>query len=164
MNKNFSKETVKEALDLKLSRYFGVNAEDANQEQIYKATILTVKDILTQKRSSFKHKVKKEKAKKIYYLCMEFLIGRSLKNNLRNLGVADYYAEVLKDYGFDIDEIYEMEPDPGLGNGGLGRLAACFMDSLTSLNYPGDGFSILYEYGLFKQKIIDGERQNGNFL
>ena len=158
MNKNFSKETVKEALDLKLSRYFGVNAEDANQEQIYKATILTVKDILTQKRSSFKHKVKKEKAKKVYYLCMEFLIGRSLKNNLRNLGLAEYYTEVLKDYGFDIEEIYEMEPNPGLGNGGLGRLAACFMDSLTSLNYPADGFSILYEYGLFKQKIIDGNQ------
>lgn len=158
MNQVFTKETVKDALSLKLSRYFGVNPEDANKEQIYKATILTVKDILTQKRSSFKHKVKKEKAKKIYYLCMEFLIGRSLKNNLRNLGIADYYAEVLKDYGFDIDEIYEMEPDPGLGNGGLGRLAACFMDSLTSLNYPGDGFSILYEYGLFKQKIIDGNQ------
>ena len=123
MNKNFSKEAVKEALELKLSRYFGVNAEDANQEQIYKATILTVKDILTQKRSSFKHKVKKEKAKKVYYLCMEFLIGRSLKNNLRNLGLAEYYTEVLKEYGFDIEEIYEMEPNPGLGNGGLGRLA-----------------------------------------
>ena len=158
MNKNFSKEAVKEALELKLSRYFGVNAEDANQEQIYKATILTVKDILTQKRSSFKHKVKKEKAKKVYYLCMEFLIGRSLKNNLRNLGLAEYYTEVLKEYGFDIEEIYEMEPNPGLGNGGLGRLAACFMDSLTSLNYPADGFSILYEYGLFKQKIIDGNQ------
>ena len=158
MNEKFTKESVKEALEIKLSRYFGVNPEDANKEQIYKATILTVKDILTQKRSSFKHKVKKAKAKKIYYLCMEFLIGRSLKNNLRNLGIADEYEEVLKSFGYDISEIYEMEPDPGLGNGGLGRLAACFMDSLTSLNYPGDGFSILYEYGLFKQKIIDGNQ------
>ena len=158
MNERFTKETVKEALELKLSRYFGVNAEDANKEQIYKATILTVKDILTQKRSAFRHKVKKAQAKKIYYLCIEFLIGRSLKNNLRNLGIADEYASVLNDFGFDINEIYEMEPNPGLGNGGLGRLAACFMDSLTSLNYPGDGFSILYEYGLFKQKIIDGNQ------
>ena len=158
MNQVFSKESVKEALELKLSRYFGVNAEDANKEQLYKATILTVKDILTQKRSSFRRQVKKAQAKKVYYLCMEFLIGRSLKNNLRNLGIVDYYSEVIKDYGFDIDEIYEMEPDPGLGNGGLGRLAACFMDSLTSLNYPADGFSILYEYGLFKQKIIDGNQ------
>ena len=97
MNQVFSKETVKEALELKLSRYFGVNAEDANKEQIYKATILTVKDILTQKRSCFKRQVKKAQAKKVYYLCMEFLIGRSLKNNLRNLGIADYYDEVLKD-------------------------------------------------------------------
>ena len=158
MNQVFTKESVKEALDLKLSRYFGVNAEDANKEQVYKATILTVKDILTQKRSSFKRQVKKAQGKKIYYLCMEFLIGPSLKNNLRNLGIADYYGEVLKEYGFDINEIYDMEPNPGLGNGGLGRLAACFMDSLTSLNYPGDGFSILYEYGLFKQKIIDGNQ------
>ena len=158
MNEKFTKESVKEALEVKLSRYFGVNPEDANKEQIYKATILTVKDILTQKRSAFKHKVKKAKAKKIYYLCMEFLIGRSLKNNLRNLGIASEYEEVLKSFGCDINEIYEMEPDPGLGNGGLGRLAACFMDSLTSLNYPGDGFSILYEYGLFKQKIIDGNQ------
>ena len=96
MNQVFSKESVKEALDLKLSRYFGVNAEDANKEQVYKATILTVKDILSQKRSSYKREVKKAQAKKVYYLCMEFLIGRSLKNNLRNLGIADYYSDVLK--------------------------------------------------------------------
>ncbi len=158
MNKKLTKEDIKSALEIKLSRYFGVNPEDANKEQIYKATILTVKDILTQKRSHFKHKVRDEHAKKVYYLCMEFLIGRSLKNNLRNLGIADEYTEILSDIGFDINEIYEMEPNPGLGNGGLGRLAACFMDSLTSLNYPADGFSILYEYGLFKQKIIDGNQ------
>ena len=158
MSEMLTTEAVKTALVSKLSRYFGVNPEDANKEQIYKATILTVKDLLTQKRSSFKHKVKKSKGKKIYYLCMEFLIGPSLKNNLRNLGLAQQYETVLKEFGFNLDEIYSMEPDPGLGNGGLGRLAACFMDSLTSLNYPADGFSILYEYGLFKQKIIDGNQ------
>lgn len=158
MKEQFTKSSVREALTSKLSRYFGVNPEDANKEQIYKATVLTVKDILTQKRSSFKHQVKRAQAKKVYYLCMEFLIGRSLKNNLRNLGIADQYKKVLAEFGVDIDEIYEMEPDPGLGNGGLGRLAACFMDSLTSLDYPAEGFSILYEYGLFKQKIIDGNQ------
>ncbi|MGM9645718.1 MAG: glycogen/starch/alpha-glucan phosphorylase [Eubacteriales bacterium] len=158
MKEQFTKSSVREALTSKLSRYFGVTPEDANKEQIYKATVLTVKDILTAKRSSFKHQVKRAQAKKVYYLCMEFLIGRSLKNNLRNLGIADQYKKVLAEFGFDIDEIYEMEPDPGLGNGGLGRLAACFMDSLTSLDYPAEGFSILYEYGLFKQKIIDGNQ------
>lgn len=158
MNQILTKQTIKQALESKLSRYFGVNPEDANKEQVYKATILSVKDILTQKRSNFKHKVRDEHAKKVYYLCMEFLLGRSLKNNLRNLGIADEYTEILKEFGFDIEEIYEMEPNPGLGNGGLGRLAACFMDSLTSLNYPADGFSILYQYGLFKQKIIDGNQ------
>ena len=127
MKEQFTKSSVREALTSKLSRYFGVNPEDANKEQIYKATVLTVKDILTQKRSSFKHQVKRAQAKKVYYLCMEFLIGRSLKNNLRNLGIADQYKKVLAEFGVDIDEIYEMEPDPGLGNGGLGRLAACFM-------------------------------------
>lgn len=158
MNEQFTKASVKEALESKLSRYFGVSPDDANKEQIYKATVLTVKDILTQKRSAFKHDVKKAQAKKVYYLCMEFLIGRSLKNNLRNLGIAEQYSEVLSDFGFDLNDIYESEPDPGLGNGGLGRLAACFMDSLTSLDYPAEGFSILYEYGLFKQKIIDGNQ------
>ena len=158
MNQILTKQTIKQALESKLSRYFGVNPEDANKEQVYKATILSVKDILTQKRSNFKHKVRDEHAKKVYYLCMEFLLGRSLKNNLLKLGIADEYTEILKEFGFDIEEIYEMEPNPGLGNGGLGRLAACFMDSLTSLNYPADGFSILYQYGLFKQKIIDGNQ------
>ena len=89
---------------------------------------------------------------------MEFLIGRSLRNNLRNLGVVDEYTVVLKNMGYNIDDIYEMERDPGLGNGGLGRLAACFMDSLTTLDYPATGFSLCYEYGLFKQKIIEGDQ------
>ena len=157
-NQKLTKESVRVALESKLSRYFGVKPEEATEEQIYKATVLTVKDILTQKRSAFKQKTKQQKAKRIYYLCMEFLIGRSLKNNLRNLGLAEQYEQVLADYGFNIDDIYEREPNPGLGNGGLGRLASCFMDSLTSLNYPAVGFSICYEYGLFKQKIIDGNQ------
>ena len=89
---------------------------------------------------------------------MEFLVGRSLKNNLRNLGLADEYASVLSDLGFDIEKLYEREPDPGLGNGGLGRLAACFMDALTTQDYPAMGFSICYEYGLFKQRIVDGSQ------
>lgn len=158
MEQIITEKTVKEALESKISRYFGVRAEDATKTQIYKAVILTVKDILTDKRSAFRRVVKQKKAKRVYYLCMEFLIGPSLKNNLRNLGLETEYAAAVKSLGCDLEELYEAEPDPGLGNGGLGRLAACFMDSLTTLNYPATGFSLLYEYGLFKQKIIDGNQ------
>ena len=158
MEQIITEKTVKEALESKISRYFGVRAEDATKTQIYKAVILTVKDILTDKRSAFRRVVKQKKAKRVYYLCMEFLIGPSLKNNLRNLGLETEYAAAVKSLGCDLEELYAAEPDPGLGNGGLGRLAACFMDSLTTLNYPATGFSLLYEYGLFKQKIIDGNQ------
>lgn len=145
-------------IESKLSRYFGVSPEEASSAQMYKAVILTVRDALTSKRSVFRHTVKKEKKKRVYYLCMEFLIGKSLRNNLMNLGVDSEYREVLKSMGFNLDELYDIERDPGLGNGGLGRLAACFMDSLTTLDYPATGFSLCYEYGLFKQKIIDGSQ------
>ena len=158
MNNNFTKSQIKDALTAKLARYFGTAPEDATKEQIYKSVVLSVKDILTEKRSDFKSDTKKQRGKKVYYLCMEFLIGRSLKNNLRNLGIADIYGEVLTEFGFELEDIYSLEPDPGLGNGGLGRLAACFMDGLTTLDYPATGFSILYEYGLFKQRIIDGDQ------
>ena len=158
MNTNMTKEQVSAAITSKLARYFGTTPDDANPEQMYKAVVLTVKDILTQKRSDFKLDTKKQRGKKIYYLCMEFLVGRSLKNNLNNLGVAGAYGQALADMGFSLDEIYPLEPDPGLGNGGLGRLAACFMDALTTLDYPATGFSILYEYGLFKQRIVDGDQ------
>lgn len=149
---------ISASIESKLSRYFGVSPEEASNAQMYKAVILTVRDALTSKRSIFRHTVKKEKKKRVYYLCMEFLIGKSLRNNLMNLGIDNEYREVLKSMGFDLDELYDIERDPGLGNGGLGRLAACFMDSLTTLDYPATGFSLCYEYGLFKQKIVDGSQ------
>lgn len=152
----FTKEDIKKALESKVSRYFGCSLQEATQTQIYKSVILTVKDILTKKKAEYKKVIKKNQPKRVYYLCMEFLIGPSLKNNLRNLGLADMYSDVLGELGFDIEDLYKAEPDPGLGNGGLGRLAACFMDALTTQDYPAMGFSICYEYGLFKQKIIDG--------
>lgn len=157
MEKNV-KEEIKKALESKVSRYFGCALTDATETQIYKSVILTVRDILTNKKAEYKKAIKKNHPKRVYYLCMEFLIGRSLKNNLRNLGLADEYASVLSDLGFDIEKLYAREPDPGLGNGGLGRLAACFMDALTTQDYPAMGFSICYEYGLFKQRIVDGSQ------
>ena len=150
--------SLREGIEAKLSRYFGTTPAEANKDQMYKAVLLAVKDILAAKRTNFKKNVSIQGGKKVYYLCMEFLVGRQLKNNLGNLGIAEDYAAILQDWGYNLDELYELEADPGLGNGGLGRLAACFMDGLTSQNYSATGFSILYEYGLFKQKIVDGDQ------
>ncbi len=158
INEKYNEQSIREAIEKKLSGYFGSDPASATEKQIYKSVIMTVKDILAEKRTAFKEETKKQKAKKTYYLCMEFLIGPSLMNNLRNLGLEKIYADVLSDMGYDLGKIAKAEPDPGLGNGGLGRLAACFMDSLTTLGYPSTGFSICYEYGLFKQKIIDGNQ------
>ncbi len=147
---------VKTNIEEKLLRHFGTTPSDAADEQIFKATALTVRDILAMKRGEYKKLANCAGAKRVYYMCMEFLLGRSLKNNLNNLGLVEQYREALGMLGFDLDGICGCEPDAGLGSGGLGRLAACFMDSLSSLDYPATGFSILYEYGLFRQKIIDG--------
>ena len=155
-NQTLSPIKVKKNIETKLSRYFGCTAQEASAEQMYKAVSMTIRDILTEKRGEFKKEVNKTGAKRVYYMCMEFLLGRSLKTNVCNLGLQNEYGEALSKLGFDLNELYECEPDAGLGNGGLGRLAACFMDSLSSLDYPATGFSICYEYGLFKQLIVDG--------
>ncbi len=156
MNFNQSKTEVRDNLEAKLSRYFGCSPKEASVEQMYKAAALTVRDILTEKREAYKRRVNETGAKRVYYMCMEFLLGRSLRTNLCNLSLSEAYGEALKELGFALEELYECEPDAGLGNGGLGRLAACFMDSLSSMEYPATGFSICYEYGLFRQMIVDG--------
>ena len=151
-----TQKAFKETFENTVQRYFSCQPSEATPEQMYKALALVVKDELTNKKVTF-HKMRKEQhPKKVYYLCMEFLVGRSLKNNLYNLGLTNTAEKVLKGYGVNLADLYELEPDAGLGNGGLGRLAACFMDSLATLDYPATGFSIRYEYGLFKQKIVDG--------
>ena len=154
-----SKLTEQEAQRLiagKLSRYFGVTPQEASREQIYRAVVMSVRDIMAEKHQKFHLKTKNAKAKRVYYLCMEFLMGRSLKNSVYNLGIYEAVSGALKDYKLTLEDLYEEEPDAGLGNGGLGRLAACFLDGLATQNYPAMGFSICYQYGLFKQKIIDG--------
>lgn len=152
----FTKKEAEEIISGKLARFFGVSGKEATSEQLYKAVVMTVRDILLEKRKQYNYEVRKKQGKRIYYLCMEFLLGRSLKNNVYNLGIEESINAALKKYGTNLEELYENEPDAGLGNGGLGRLAACFMDSLATLDYPTMGFSIRYEYGLFKQKIVDG--------
>ena len=152
--------TEKDAVSLikaKLSKYFGVSPTEATKEQVYKAVALCVRDMLLEKRSAFNKKYREKGGKRVYYLCMEFLLGQSLKNNAYNLSIQDSFDAALKsEFNCSLEELYSLEPDAGLGNGGLGRLAACFMDALASNNYPAMGYSIRYEYGLFKQKIVDG--------
>lgn len=153
---NLTEHEAKKMISGKLTRYFGVSLSEASREQIYKAVVMSVRDIMLEKRQRFHLKTKAAKAKRVYYLCMEFLMGRSLKNSIYNLGISDAISGALKSLNIDLNDLYEEEPDAGLGNGGLGRLAACFLDGLATQNYPAMGFSICYQYGLFKQKIIDG--------
>lgn len=153
-----SKQELKERIEAKLITRGIFNAHKATPEQLYQASFLALKDIMLEYREVFKKRTKAAGGKKICYLCMEFLVGRALKNDSMNLGVYDQLCEVLKDFGSSFEDVYACEVDPGLGNGGLGRLAACFMDSLTAQDYSASGYSLLYENGLFRQKIVDGEQ------
>ena len=147
---------LKDLLEENLSKMFVVQLNEANIEQLYKGLATTINDLLRKKRKAFNTKVKQQKGKRVYYLCMEFLMGRSLKNNIYNLGIVEEVKDILKGTGYTLEDLYDREPDAGLGNGGLGRLGACFLDGLASQDYPAMGFSLRYEYGLFKQKIVDG--------
>ena len=155
MEKITAKE-VKELVDNKCQRYFGKTVKDASKHQIYRAICYIVRDLLTEERLDFKRKRVEQETKQVYYMSMEFLLGRSLKNHLFNMGLTDVFATACKELGVTLEEIEDLEPDAGLGNGGLGRLAAAYMESLTNLNYVASGFSIKYDYGIFKQKINDG--------
>lgn len=143
-------------MDEKCKINFGCDIAEATKMQVYQSLCMVVRDILSQKSSAFKKKTSKNEDKQVFYMSMEFLVGTSLKNNLFNLRLEEDFKKALQKIGIDINEIYDMEPDAGLGNGGLGRLASCYMDSLTSLGISATGYSIRYEFGIFKQKIIDG--------
>ena len=145
---------INRLIDEEIIRYWNTEPEKANLNQLYRAFSIVIRDLLLSKRNKFKRM--QNDNKQVFYICMEFLIGKSLRNNLFNLGIEDEAKEALKKYNITPEELYAMESDPGLGNGGLGRLAACFMDSLATQDYAAVGFSIKYEFGLFKQKIIDG--------
>ena len=153
---NIDSKLINSLIDEEISRYWNIEPRHANTNQIYRALSVVLRDMLLDKRNKFMKKVKKSEQKQVYYMCMEFLVGKSLRNNLYNLQIEDEASNALKKYNVTLNELYDIEKDPGLGNGGLGRLAACFMDSLATQNYPATGYSIKYEFGLFKQKIIDG--------
>jgi len=156
MNYKLTKKEAKELITNKLSHFFGVTPEEATYEHFYKAIALIIRDMMMQGRKEFHNESKKSDSKKVYYLCMEFLMGRSLKNNLYNLNLTKTMESALKDFDIKLEKLYDCEPDAGLGNGGLGRLAACYLDGLATQGYFAKGYSILYEYGIFKQKLVDG--------
>ncbi len=156
MDKKITKKQIEEMLSSKLSHFFGVSPEDATDEQFYRALSIIVRDMVRDSRREFDKLTNEKGQKRIYYLCMEFLMGRTLKNTLYNLNLTETARGALASFGVKLDKLYDCEPDAGLGNGGLGRLAACYLDALANQGYNGMGYSILYEYGIFKQKIIDG--------
>ena len=149
-------KALSELIEKKLSHNFGITPEQASDEFFYKACALVLLDIMRDRRAAFKKKIEKEGAKSVYYLSMEFLMGRSFKNNLFNLDMEDVMRKALATYDVKLESLYELEPDAGLGNGGLGRLAACFLDGLSTGSYPAMGYCIKYEYGIFRQKLVDG--------
>jgi starch phosphorylase len=154
--KRMTSDQIKDSIITKLRDNFGCDLVDATPQQQYMALALTVRDEVMQRRAASRGARKRQGEKKLYYLSAEFLVGRALHNNMVNLVNEDNYKEALAELGIDRDSIFELEPEPGLGNGGLGRLAACFLDSLTSLELPAMGCTIRYEYGLFRQRIVDG--------
>ena len=154
-----TKKEFEKILKDKVVSECGVTLDVASAEQIYRCMAMIVRQIMSDRQKQFQAKTLGEGKKQVYYLCMEFLMGRSLRTSLFNLGLNEVAEQVLADADIKIDTIYEQEPDAGLGNGGLGRLAACYLDGMATDCIPGTGYSILYEYGIFKQKIVDGWQQ-----
>ena len=163
-------QSIKQSIIGKLQRYNGRTLENATKQQIYNAVASTMRDQIMEKWTAAREKDQKENRKRVYYLSIEFLLGRSLFTNTLNMCLTDAFTKALTELGIAWEDIVGQEPDPGLGNGGLGRLAACFMDSLASLSLPAMGCTIRYEYGLFRQKLTGGQQvemtddwlQNGN--
>ena len=155
----YTKREFEKLLKDKLMSECNVTIDAASADQIYRCLAMITRQIMSDRQKQFQSKVLGEGKKQVYYLCMEFLMGRSLRTSLFNLGLNEVAESVLADADVKIDTIYEQEPDAGLGNGGLGRLAACYLDGMATDGIPGTGYSILYEYGIFQQKIVDGWQQ-----
>lgn len=151
-------EQLKTLIDGKLKRHYGTDCASANPKMIYDACAQVVRDMLMEKWVKTQKEIEKKQAKQVCYLSIEFLLGRSLRNNVYNLKLMPQFEELLSQMGTSFDDICDLEQDAALGNGGLGRLAACYMDGMASQGLPATGYSILYEYGLFKQRIIEGQQ------
>ena len=153
---NLDKNTIKEEIKANVKRLYRKEFKEATEKEIFQAVSLVVKDEIIDDWLATQNAMEQQDPKTVYYMSMEFLMGRALGNNMLNLCVYDEFKQALDELGLDIVSIEDQEPDPALGNGGLGRLAACFLDSLSTLGYPAYGCGIRYRYGMFKQKIEDG--------
>jgi len=149
---------MKKAICDKLKLNFGCTADEATEGQMMRASALVLREIMADREIATKHETRAKKARQVHYLSMEFLMGRSLKKNAWNLGVGEYLSKAIEELGFHASDVFEAEPDAALGNGGLGRLAACYLDSLSTLEIPATGYSICYEMGIFRQRIVDGQQ------
>ena len=156
MSMGFNKETFKKSVIYNVKNVFRKTIDEATPEQAFQAVAYAVKDVIIDEWIATHKEYEKKDVKTLYYLSMEFLMGRALGNNIINIMALPEVKEVLDELGFDLNAIEDQEPDPALGNGGLGRLAACFLDSLATLGYPAYGCGIRYRYGMFKQKIENG--------
>ena len=155
---DYTKAQLTDLIIGKLNRNFGRSVEDATPAHMFKACAMVLRDIMSRHQMQTSNQVWEGQHRQVHYLSMEFLMGRSLEKNAYNLGLLETLSEALEDMGYAAGDLFETEPDAGLGNGGLGRLAACYLDSMTSLEIPATGYTICYELGMFKQKIIDGKQ------
>ena len=154
----YTKHDMKEAIIRKLRLNYGCTEQQASDGEMLKACAMVLRDIMAEHGVESREKAAREGARRVHYLSLEFLMGRSLMKNAYNLNVLPQLQEAIEDLGFKAADIFDMEPDAGLGNGGLGRLAACYLDSMTTLEIPAAGYSICYELGIFKQKIVEGQQ------
>ena len=154
----YNKAQLTEMIVGKLLRNFGRTVDEATPNHMFKACAMVLRDIMSGHQIETSNHVWEAQGRQVHYLSLEFLMGRSLEKNAYNLGLLDTLTQVLEDLGFSAADLFETEPDAGLGNGGLGRLAACYLDSMTTLEIPATGYSICYELGIFKQKIVEGQQ------
>ena len=154
----YTKAQLTDMIIGKLQRNFGRTVDEATPNHMFKACALVLRDIMSRRQMETDNQVWEGQKRQVHYLSLEFLMGRSLEKNAYNLGLLDTLKSALEGLGFSASDLFESEPDAGLGNGGLGRLAACYLDSMTTLEIPATGYSICYELGIFKQKIIDGKQ------
>ena len=153
-----SVEKMKKAICDKLKLNFGCAVDEATEAQMMRASALVLREIMADREIATKRATREEHLRQVHYLSMEFLMGRSLMKNAYNLGVHEILAKALDELGFHAADVFDAEPDAALGNGGLGRLAACYLDSLSTLEIPATGYSICYELGIFRQRIVDGQQ------
>ncbi|MBE6971677.1 MAG: glycogen/starch/alpha-glucan phosphorylase [Ruminococcaceae bacterium] len=154
----YNKEALKEAIVQKLRLNYGCTEQQANDGEMLKACAMVLRDIMAERGVQTRLDTNRQEKRKVHYMSMEFLMGRSLMKNAYNLGLLEPLREAVGELGFKAADLFDMEPDAGLGNGGLGRLAACYLDSMTTLDIPATGYSICYELGIFKQKIVEGQQ------